>query len=61
MPAVMSAPYDNNCSKDIRKDDLFMNIHEHSRTVREQRIVGEHVTLNAKIVIRNGTETIERR
>ena len=57
----MSAPYDNNCSKDIRKDDLFMNIHEHSRTVREQRIVGEHVTLNAKIVIRNGTETIERR
>ena len=59
--AVMPAPYDNNCSKDIRKDDLFMNIHERSRTVREQRIVGEHVTLNAKIVIRNGTETIERR
>ena len=45
----MSAPYDNNCSKDIRKDDLFMNIHERSRTVREQRIVGEHVTLNVKI------------
>ena len=49
LPAVMSASYDNNCSEDIKNDDLFMNVHERSRTVREQRIVGEHVTLNAKI------------